>query len=129
MRHPERCKEWTENQKLKEDPRITRVGRVLRKTSLDELPQFWNILKGDMSIVGPRPIIHEEVMKYRDSYSLYVKTTPGLTGIWQVSGRNKTTYEERVACDAFYVRNWSVWLDVCVMAKTVLVILTGDGAC
>jgi Undecaprenyl-phosphate galactose phosphotransferase WbaP len=129
MRHPERCKEWTENQKLKEDPRITRVGRVLRKTSLDELPQFWNILKGDMSIVGPRPIIHEEVVKYRDSYSLYVKTTPGLTGIWQVSGRNKTTYEERVACDAFYVRNWSVWLDVCVMAKTVLVILTGDGAC
>jgi Undecaprenyl-phosphate galactose phosphotransferase WbaP len=122
-------KEWTENQKLKSDPRITRVGRVLRKMCLDELPQFWNIFKGEMSLVGPRPIIHEEVAKYNGSYGLYVKTIPGLTGLWQVSGRNRTTYEERVACDAFYVRNWSVWLDICVLAKTILVVITGDGAC
>jgi Undecaprenyl-phosphate galactose phosphotransferase WbaP len=127
--HPGMLKEWAENQKLKDDPRITRVGKVLRKTSLDELPQLWNIIKGEMSLVGPRPIIHEEVPKYRGAYSLYVKTTPGLTGLWQVSGRNKTTYEERVACDAFYVRNWSVWLDICLLAKTVIVALTGDGAC
>jgi Undecaprenyl-phosphate galactose phosphotransferase WbaP len=129
FQNPEILKEWTENQKLKNDPRITRVGRVLRKMSLDELPQFWNIIKGEMSLVGPRPIIHEEVAKYSDSYWLYVKTTPGLTGLWQVSGRNRTTYEERVACDAFYVRNWSMWLDICVLAKTILVIITGDGAC
>ena len=121
-------KEWTETQKLQNDPRITRVGRVLRKTSLDELPQLWNILKGEMSLVGPRPIIHEEVTKYKSAYTLYVRATPGLTGLWQVSGRNRTTYEERVACDTFYVRNWSVWLDVCVLVKTVMVIITGDGA-
>ena len=126
--NPELRKEWVENQKLKRDPRITRVGRVLRKTSLDEFPQFWNILRGEMSLVGPRPIVSEEVEKYKQVYPLYAKTTPGLTGLWQVSGRNQTTYAERLAHDAFYVRNWSVWLDIFVLAKTVVVVLTGYGA-
>jgi Undecaprenyl-phosphate galactose phosphotransferase WbaP len=120
--------EWAENQKLRNDPRITRVGRVLRKTSLDELPQLWNVIMGDMSLVGPRPIIESEVIKYREAYSLYTKTTPGLTGLWQVSGRNRTTYAERVAFDTYYVRNWSIWMDVYLLAKTVRVVLTGYGA-
>jgi Undecaprenyl-phosphate galactose phosphotransferase WbaP len=120
--------EWAENRKLRDDPRITRVGRVLRKTSLDELPQLWNVIKGEMSLVGPRPIIDAEVAKYRESYALYLKTTPGLTGLWQVSGRNRTTYAERVAYDTYYVRNWSVWMDIYLLAKTVGAVLTGDGA-
>jgi Undecaprenyl-phosphate galactose phosphotransferase WbaP len=120
--------EWNENQKLRNDPRITRVGRVLRKTSLDELPQLWNVIRGDMSLVGPRPIIESEVIKYQEAYAVYAKTPPGLTGLWQVSGRNRTTYAERVAFDTYYVRNWSVWMDVYLLAKTVLVVLSGYGA-
>jgi Undecaprenyl-phosphate galactose phosphotransferase WbaP len=125
---PELRQEWTENRKLRKDPRLTRVGGVLRKASLDELPQLWNVIKGDMSLVGPRPIIDAEVVKYQESYSLYTKITPGLTGLWQVSGRNSTTYAERVAFDTYYVRNWSVWMDVYLLAKTVSVVLTGRGA-
>jgi Undecaprenyl-phosphate galactose phosphotransferase WbaP len=125
---PDLQREWTENHKLRKDLRITQVGKILRKTSLDELPQLWNVMKGEMSLVGPRPIVQEEVAKYKESYSLYVKTIPGLTGLWQVSGRNQTTYAERVAYDAYYVRNWSVWMDVYLLAKTVNVILTGYGA-
>ena len=125
---PELRKEWAENQKLKCDPRITRVGRVLRKTSLDELPQFWNIIRGEMSLVGPRPIVSEEVAKYKQVYPLYAKTTPGLTGLWQVSGRNQTTYTERLAFDAYYVRNWSVWMDIYLLARTLAVVVTGYGA-
>jgi Undecaprenyl-phosphate galactose phosphotransferase WbaP len=121
-------KEWMETQKLRNDPRITRVGKILRKTSLDELPQLWNVIKGEMSFVGPRPIVHEEVAKYKEAYSWYSRTTPGITGLWQVSGRNHTTYAERVAYDTYYVRNWSVWMDVYLLAKTVTVIFTGDGA-
>ncbi len=126
--NPELRREWAENHKLRDDPRITAVGKFLRKTSLDELPQLWNVLKGEMSWVGPRPIVREEIPKYKEAYSLYVKTTPGLTGLWQVSGRNHTTYAERVAYDAYYVRNWSVWMDLYLLAKTVTVVLTGDGA-
>jgi Undecaprenyl-phosphate galactose phosphotransferase WbaP len=125
---PDLQKEWAENQKLRNDPRITLVGRVLRKTSLDELPQLWNVIRGEMSLVGPRPIIDAEVAKYRENYSLFVKTTPGLTGLWQVSGRNRTTYAERVAYDTYYVRNWSVWMDIYLLAKTIGTVLTGDGA-
>ncbi len=121
-------KEWAANHKLRNDPRITRVGKILRKTSLDELPQLWNVIKGDMSLVGPRPIVNAEVVKYRENYSLFVKTTPGLTGLWQVSGRNRTTYAERVAYDTYYIRNWSVWMDIYLLAKTVFAVLTGDGA-
>lgn len=124
----EQRKEWAEYHKLRNDPRITRVGRMLRKTSLDELPQLWNVIKGEMSLVGPRPIVDAEVAKYQAAYSIYVKTTPGLTGLWQVSGRNRTTYAERVAYDTYYVRNWSVWMDIYLLAKTVGAVLTGDGA-
>jgi Undecaprenyl-phosphate galactose phosphotransferase WbaP len=125
---PELRKEWLQNQKLRKDPRITAIGKLLRKTSLDELPQFWNVIKGEMSLVGPRPIVQEEVAKYKQAYRIYTKTTPGVTGLWQVSGRNHTTYAERVAYDSYYVRNWSVWMDIYLLARTVSVILTGSGA-
>jgi Undecaprenyl-phosphate galactose phosphotransferase WbaP len=128
MRHPELQESWEKDQKLKQDPRVTRVGRFLRHTSLDELPQLWNILKGDMSLVGPRPIVDEEIWRYGEKFSLYTKVTPGLTGLWQVSGRNNITYEERVNLDAYYVRNWSVWLDVYILIRTVWVVVSGEGA-
>ena len=121
-------KEWAENFKLRRDPRVTRVGKMLRKTSLDELPQLWNVLLGDMSIVGPRPIVHAEIALYREAYSLYSKTLPGLTGLWQVSGRSRTTYAERVAYDSFYVRNWSVWMDIYLLGRTIAAVISGDGA-
>jgi Undecaprenyl-phosphate galactose phosphotransferase WbaP len=121
-------KEWAHNHKLRNDPRITAIGKLLRKTSLDELPQLWNVIKGEMSLVGPRPIVREEVAKYKEAYPIYTKTTPGVTGLWQVSGRNHTTYEERVAYDSYYVRNWSVWMDIYLLARTVSVIFTGAGA-
>ena len=120
--------EWKQNQKLRNDPRVTVIGKLLRKTSLDELPQFWNVIRGDMSLVGPRPIVHGEVTKYKEAYGVYTKTTPGVTGLWQVSGRNHTTYAERIAYDIFYVRNWSVWMDIYVLARTAKVIVTGAGA-
>lgn len=120
--------EWKQNQKLRNDPRITAIGKLLRKTSLDELPQFWNVIRGEMSLVGPRPIVQDEVAKYKEAYGVYTKTTPGVTGLWQVSGRNHTTYAERIAYDTFYVRNWSVWMDIYVLARTVKVIITGAGA-
>jgi Undecaprenyl-phosphate galactose phosphotransferase WbaP len=126
--HPELQESWEREQKLKNDPRVTRVGRFLRHTSLDELPQLWNILKGEMSLVGPRPIIDEEVPRYGEKFSLYTKVTPGLTGLWQVSGRNNITYEERVNLDAYYVRNWSIWLDVYILIRTVWVVVSGEGA-
>ena len=127
-RHPELADEWAQDHKLKNDPRITRVGRLLRKTSLDELPQLWNILRGQMSLVGPRPIVYAEVAKYAEAFSLYTQVLPGLTGLWQVSGRNDTTYAERVALDMYYVRNWSPWLDLYLLARTVKVVLAGKGA-
>lgn len=127
-RHPELQEAWQRDQKLRYDPRVTRIGRFLRRTSLDELPQLWNILRGEMSLVGPRPIIDEEIPRYGDKFSLYTKVIPGLTGLWQVSGRNNITYEERVSLDAYYVRNWSVWLDVYILMRTVWVVLTGEGA-
>jgi len=121
-------KEWTEFQKLRNDPRVTRVGMLLRRTSLDELPQLWNIIKGEMSLVGPRPYLDSQMAEYRAAYSIYVKTTPGLTGLWQVSGRNRTTIAERIECDIYYIRNWSVWMDIHLLAKTVGTVLSGDGA-
>jgi len=129
LAHNERLREeWKQNQKLRNDPRITKIGKLLRKTSLDELPQFWNVIRGEMSLVGPRPIVQDEVVKYKEAYGIYTKTTPGVTGLWQVSGRNHTTYAERIAYDTFYVRNWSVWMDIYVLARTVKVIVTGAGA-
>lgn len=125
---PELRKEWEADHKLKNDPRITWIGNLLRKTSLDELPQLWNILKGDMSLVGPRPIVEAEIEKYAELYEQYVAVTPGLTGLWQISGRNKTTYQERIEYDAYYVRNWSLWLDLHILIGTVRVVLLREGA-
>jgi Undecaprenyl-phosphate galactose phosphotransferase WbaP len=125
---PELRVEWELNHKLRDDPRITRVGRFLRKTSLDELPQLWNVIVGEMSLVGPRPIVEAEVPKYGDQFELYTRVRGGVTGLWQVSGRNSTTYEERVSLDIFYVRNWSVWLDLCILFRTIEAILLRKGA-
>jgi len=110
------------------DPRITRLGRLLRRTSVDELPQLWNVLRGDMSLVGPRPIVDDEVNKYGEAYRMYKKVIPGITGLWQVSGRNNTTYDVRVDLDTFYVRNWSPWFDLYVLLRTVKVVLLREGA-
>ncbi|MDR1777801.1 MAG: undecaprenyl-phosphate galactose phosphotransferase WbaP [Desulfovibrio sp.] len=120
--------EWNSFHKLKNDPRVTRVGAFLRKTSLDELPQLINVLQGSMSLVGPRPIVTAEVKKYGPVYEEYCRVRPGITGLWQVSGRNDTSYAERVAYDAHYIRNWSVWMDVWILARTAPVALTGYGA-
>jgi Undecaprenyl-phosphate galactose phosphotransferase WbaP len=126
--HPELAAEWKANHKLKHDPRVTWIGHWLRVTSLDELPQVWNVLAGEMSLVGPRPIVAAEVDKYGEDYSAYVKAVPGITGLWQVSGRNNTTYEERVALDVYYVQNWSLWLDIYILACTAKVVLLREGA-
>jgi Undecaprenyl-phosphate galactose phosphotransferase WbaP len=120
--------EWLRDRKLRHDPRITRVGRFLRKASLDELPQLWNVLRGEMSLVGPRPIVEEEVITYGQNFSLYCRVTPGLTGLWQVSGRNTVSPCDRVRLDSYYVRNWSPWLDLHILARTAKVVLTGQGA-
>jgi Undecaprenyl-phosphate galactose phosphotransferase WbaP len=126
--NPEFKEEWLRTQKLRHDPRVTTIGRFLRQTSLDELPQIWNVLKGEMSLVGPRPITQDELKKYQDSAKLYVKVLPGLTGLWQVSGRSNTTYEQRIALDNYYVRNWSIWLDIYIFARTLWVLLLRKGA-
>jgi lipopolysaccharide/colanic/teichoic acid biosynthesis glycosyltransferase len=120
--------EWDASQKLLDDPRITRVGRLLRRTSLDELPQLWNVLVGDMSLVGPRPIVDAEVAKYGEAFELYTQVRPGMTGAWQVSGRSDTSYAYRVDLDAGYVRNWSMWLDVEILLRTISVVLRREGA-
>lgn len=127
-KHPELKEAWERDHKLKDDPRVTRMGNILRKTSLDELPQLWNVLMGEMSLVGPRPIVEEEVARYDKHFSLYLKVRPGMTGLWQVSGRNDTTYAERVQLDTYYVRNWSVWLDLHILACTLPVVVLRKGA-
>lgn len=121
--------EWDQNLKLKDDPRITSVGRILRNTSLDELPQLWNVLIGDMSLVGPRPILGDEIPRYGQVYDLYKSVVPGITGLWQISGRNNTTYEERLGYVSFYVRQWSPWLDIYILIRTVVTVLAREGAC
>jgi Undecaprenyl-phosphate galactose phosphotransferase WbaP len=127
--HPSMKQEWEATQKLRRDPRVTSIGRFLRKTSLDELPQLWNVLLGQMSLVGPRPIVEAESSRYGAVFGLYMEVAPGITGLWQVSGRNNTSYPERVRIDAFYVRNWSLWLDLHILLRTVRTVLTGEGAC
>jgi len=126
--NPEALRFWLEERKLKNDPRTTRVGEFLRKSSLDELPQVINILLGDMSLVGPRPVTEEELAKYGQDAFYYLLVRPGLTGLWQVSGRNEVSYEKRVALDRYYVQNWSIWLDLYILARTVWVVLTRKGA-
>ncbi len=126
--NPEAAKQWARDHKLRHDPRVTRLGRFLRRTSLDELPQFWNVLCGQMSIVGPRPIIEEEVERYGRNFTLYTHVRPGITGLWQVSGRNNLPYADRVRLDIHYVRNWSIWLDLYILSRTILEVITGRGA-
>jgi lipopolysaccharide/colanic/teichoic acid biosynthesis glycosyltransferase len=126
--NPELQVEWDRDHKLKSDPRVTWIGKMLRKTSLDELPQVWNILRGDMSLVGPRPIVDAEVPKYGDVFEQYLLVLPGITGMWQVNGRNNTAYHERLALDDYYVRNWSIWLDLYIMLCTVKVVVLREGA-
>jgi Undecaprenyl-phosphate galactose phosphotransferase WbaP len=126
--HPELRDEWTKNFKLRKDPRITMTGRVLRLTSLDELPQLWNVLRGEMSLVGPRPIVRAELLRYGRNASRYLAVKPGLTGLWQVKGRSETTYRRRVAMDKFYIQNQSVLLDIYILAATPAAVLRRNGA-
>ena len=126
--HPLLQHEWQQNFKLKNDPRITRVGDFLRRTSLDELPQVWNVLLGEMSLIGPRPIVEEELPLYGEEFQIYSQVLPGLTGMWQISGRNDLPYRERVDLDAYYVQNWSIWLDIHILLHTVLAAIQGRGA-
>ena len=114
--------------KLRNDPRITKVGAWLRKTSLDELPQLWNVVWGEMSLVGPRPIVDDEIVKYGSAFISYTRVRPGMTGLWQVSGRNDLSYKQRVHLDRFYICNWSTWLDILILAKTFPVVLGRKGA-
>lgn len=126
--NPEARKEWEETFKLTNDPRVTKLGAFLRKTSLDELPQLWNVICGDMSLVGPRPIVTKEIKRYGEHFREYSMVLPGITGMWQASGRSDTTYEERVAMDTWYVRNWSVWIDLMYLFKTFKAVFCGKGA-
>ncbi|MDR1229816.1 MAG: undecaprenyl-phosphate galactose phosphotransferase WbaP [Spirochaetaceae bacterium] len=126
---PEKREEWEQNRKIKNDPRITKIGAFMRKTSLDEFPQLINILKGEMSLVGPRPPLdEEEVKKFGDNFDRIFSTAPGLTGLWQVSGRSDTGYFDRVSFDLYYLQSWSIWLDLWVLYKTIGVVLGQKGA-
>lgn len=127
-RDPALREEWERDHKLRHDPRVTRMGAFLRKTSLDELPQLINVVMGGMSLVGPRPIVAAEIEKYGEVYDEYSRVKPGITGLWQISGRNDTSYEERVAYDHYYINNWSVWMDLWILGRTVPVVLSGYGA-
>jgi exopolysaccharide production protein ExoY len=125
---PELRAEWERDHKLKDDPRVTPFGRFLRSTSLDELPQLWNVIKGDMSLVGPRPVTREELLRYGRNAVIYTMVRPGITGLWQVSGRSNAEYRRRVAMDVCYVKKQSLVLDLWILAKTVVVVVTRHGA-
>jgi len=125
---PKAKAEWDADRKLKNDPRVTRAGAIMRKLSLDEVPQFWNVLKGDMSVVGPRPIVQAEVHYYGEDFANYAAVRPGITGLWQVSGRNDVSYPNRVALDSEYVRSWSLAMDFSILFRTVSAVLRSAGA-
>ncbi|QIN63423.1 Bacterial sugar transferase [Caballeronia sp. SBC1] len=127
-RDPEAKRDWERDFKLKNDPRVTRIGSFLRRTSLDELPQLWNVIRGDMSLVGPRPIVQAELERYAADVPYYLMARPGMTGLWQVSGRNDADYTTRVYLDAWYVRNWSLWYDIAILFMTVRTVFKRDGA-
>jgi undecaprenyl-phosphate galactose phosphotransferase len=120
--NPDLAAEWKQYFKLKEDPRVSRAGKILRKTNLDELPQFWNVIRGELSLVGPRAIIKDEVEKYGETADILFTVRPGITGPWQVSGRNDISYDERVRLDAQYIRHWNLLTDIGIVFKTVWVI-------
>ena len=125
---PEARAEWLRDHKLRHDPRVTRLGRFLRKTSLDELPQLWNVIRGEMSLVGPRPIVKEEMLRYGRYLPAYLATKPGVTGLWQVTGRNDTNYRRRVVMDAYYVRRQTLLMDFGILLRTIKVVLWRHGA-
>ena len=125
---PQARAEWEATQKLRNDPRITRLGHFLRITSLDELPQLINVIRGDMSLVGPRPIVQDEVVRYADEIAHYAAVRPGITGLWQVSGRSEVGYDQRVQLDSLYVREWSFVGDMVILAKTVKVVALRTGS-
>jgi exopolysaccharide production protein ExoY len=127
-RNPQDRDEWTATRKLQNDPRVTRVGAVLRKLSLDELPQIFNILRGEMSFVGPRPVVRDELLLYGTAASFYLKSRPGLTGLWQVRGRNDVSYRTRVAFDRHYVENWSFVFDLKILIWTVPAVISSRGS-
>ena len=120
--------EWERDFKLRNDPRVTPIGKFIRKTSLDELPQLINVLKGEMSLIGPRPVIEEEKKYYGKHWDEFLSIKPGMTGLWQVSGRNDTTYDERVSLDIKYIRNWTLWMDIKIVFKTIGIIFNPKGA-
>ncbi|MFC3125993.1 sugar transferase [Pseudoroseomonas globiformis] len=127
--NPEAARTWAETRKLQNDPRVTRIGKFLRSTSLDELPQLVNVLRGEMSLVGPRPVVQEELTQhYGAAAASYMAVRPGITGLWQISGRSDTSYAERVALDSRYVREFSFWTDLRILVKTVPAVLFGRGA-
>ena len=128
LQHPDLRDEWNRDHKLKDDPRITSIGRLLRKTSLDELPQLWNVLIGEMSLVGPRPMLLDEIAKYGDVYEIYKLVRPGITGLWQISGRNKTSYEARLRFVRFYIQNWSCMMDLYILYRTAKTAVLQEGA-
>ena len=127
-RDPQARDEWEREFKLRNDPRITRIGHFLRRTSLDELPQLLNVIRGEMSLVGPRPVVESELQRYGDQLGYYLMVRPGMTGLWQVSGRNDLDYDSRIYLDAWYVKNWSLWYDLIILLKTVKVVLQRTGA-
>lgn len=126
--NPEAAAEWGQNWKFKNDPRITFLGHILRKSSLDELPQLINVLRGDMSCVGPRPVVPDELQRYGTCAIDYIQTRPGLTGLWQVTGRDAIDYPSRVSIDSSYVRNWSIRADVVILIRTIFAVLKFDQA-
>ena len=128
-RDPDAAREWAETHKLKDDPRISRVGAFLRKTSLDELPQLLNVVRGEMSLVGPRPIVKAEIEKYGSAFRAYCSVKPGITGLWQISGRSDLSYSERVKLDLRYVRSKSVGLDLRILFATIPAVLLRRGSC
>ena len=126
--HQDERNEWLRSRKLRNDPRVTRIGAVLRAYSIDELPQIINVLMGDMSLVGPRPVVRDELAMYGAAANLYLQTRPGITGLWQVSGRSDATYEQRVSYDTLYVQQWSIRQDVAILAKTVPAVISSKGS-
>jgi len=127
-KHPEMREEWERDHKLRDDPRVTTLGKFMRKWSIDELPQVWNVLCGEMSVVGPRPIVEDEIVKYGPHFETFCSVLPGITGLWQVCGRNDTTYDERVQLDIYYIHHWSPWMDIYLLFRTVGTVLFSKGA-
>ena len=128
VRDPIARTEWERSFKLKNDPRITRLGHFLRKSSLDELPQLLNVIRGEMSLVGPRPVVPHELERYGDARHYYLQVRPGITGLWQISGRSDLDYEQRISLDTWYVRNWTLWYDISILLRTALTVPAKAGA-